>query len=129
MWCAENTRRATRSAPTARTIPFDSKGCRATIYAIDDGIASLSAALGDTKDLAPFFRIPGLYRTDEIDHELAVRSLVTFSADIVADDWHRHTTPAQIIKRAMSRLEKRGKGSILLLHDIHRQRSLPCQDS
>jgi seryl-tRNA synthetase len=37
----------------------------------------------------------------------------------VADDWHRRITPAQIIKRAMSRLEKRGKGSILLLHDIH----------
>jgi hypothetical protein len=37
----------------------------------------------------------------------------------VADDWHRRITPAQIINRAMSRLEKRGKGSILLLHDIH----------
>lgn len=88
-------------------------------HEIDDGIASVRAALGDPKHLAPFFRIPALYRTDEIDHELAVRSLVTFSADVVADDWHRRITPAQIIKRAMSRLEKRGKGSILLLHDIH----------
>jgi peptidoglycan/xylan/chitin deacetylase (PgdA/CDA1 family) len=88
-------------------------------HEIDDGISSVRAALGDAKLLAPFFRIPGLNRTDEIDHELAVRSLVTFSADVVADDWHRHITPAQIIKRAMSRLEKRGKGSILLLHDIH----------
>jgi hypothetical protein len=51
--------------------------------------------------------------------ELAARSLVTFSADVVADDWYRRITPAQIIKRAMSRLEKRGKGGILLLHDIH----------
>jgi hypothetical protein len=32
--------------------------------------------------------------------------------------WER-LSPAQIIKRAMSRLEKRGKGSILLLHNIH----------
>jgi peptidoglycan/xylan/chitin deacetylase (PgdA/CDA1 family) len=86
---------------------------------IDEGIASVSAALGNPKDLAPFFRIPGLYRTDEIDHELAARSLVTFSADVVADDWYHRITPARIIKRAMSRLEKRGKGSILLLHDIH----------
>ena len=44
----------------------------------------------------------------------------------------RRITPAQIIKRAMSRLEKRGKGSILLLHDIHPatvekgQRALVC---
>ncbi len=86
---------------------------------IDEGIASVSAALGNPKDLAPFFRIPGLYRTDEIDHELATRSLVIFSADVVADDWYHRITPARIIKRAMSRLEKRGKGSILLLHDIH----------
>jgi peptidoglycan-N-acetylglucosamine deacetylase len=86
---------------------------------IDDGIASVSAALGDPKELAPFFRIPGLCRTDEIDQELAARSLVTFSADVVADDWYHRITPARIIKRAMSRLEKRGKGSILLLHDIH----------
>jgi peptidoglycan/xylan/chitin deacetylase (PgdA/CDA1 family) len=88
-------------------------------HEIDGGIASVRAALGDPKHLAPFFRVPGLNRTDEIDHELAVRSLVTFSADVVADDWHRRITPAQIVKRAMSRLEKRGKGSILLLHDIH----------
>ena len=86
---------------------------------IDDGIASVSGALSDPKDLAPYFRIPGLYRTDEIERELAARSLVTFSADVDADDWHRHVTPEQIIKLAMSRLEKRGKGSILLLHDIH----------
>ena len=37
---------------------------------------------------------------------------------MVADDWHRDITPAKIISLAMSRLEKRGKG-ILLLHDIH----------
>jgi peptidoglycan/xylan/chitin deacetylase (PgdA/CDA1 family) len=37
----------------------------------------------------------------------------------VADDWYHRITPARIIKRAMNRLEKRGKGSILLLHDIH----------
>ncbi len=86
---------------------------------IDEGIASVSGALGDPKELAPFFRIPGLHRTDEIDHELAAHSLVTFSADVVADDWYHRITPARIIKRAMSRLEKRGKGSILLLHDIH----------
>ena len=40
-------------------------------HEIDDGIASVQAALGDPKHLAPFFRVPGLNRTDEIDHELA----------------------------------------------------------
>ncbi|MGB7035443.1 MAG: hypothetical protein WBD71_07940, partial [Xanthobacteraceae bacterium] len=44
--------------------------------------------------------------------------LIVFSADVVADDWHRDITQAKIISLAMSRLEARGKG-ILLLHDIH----------
>jgi len=34
---------------------------------------------------------------------------VVFSSDTVADDWHRRIKPRDIIQRAMSRLEKRGK--------------------
>jgi peptidoglycan-N-acetylglucosamine deacetylase len=85
---------------------------------IDEGIADVSAALGDPQALAPFFRIPGLARTDAIEDELAARSLVVFSSDTVADDWHRRIKPRDIIQRAMSRLQARGRG-ILLLHDIH----------
>jgi peptidoglycan/xylan/chitin deacetylase (PgdA/CDA1 family) len=87
-------------------------------YEIDQGITDVGAALGDPTELAPFFRIPGLARTDAIDEELAARSLIVFSSDTVADDWHRRIKPADIVSRAMSRLEARGKG-ILLLHDIH----------
>jgi peptidoglycan/xylan/chitin deacetylase (PgdA/CDA1 family) len=86
---------------------------------IDGGIADVSAAFGgDSRYLAPFFRIPGFARSDLVESELAERGLIVFSADVVADDWHRDITPAKIIALAMSRLEKRGKG-ILLLHDIH----------
>jgi peptidoglycan-N-acetylglucosamine deacetylase len=85
---------------------------------IDEGIADVGAALGDPQALAPFFRIPGLARSDEIEDELAARSLIVFSSDTVADDWRRRIRPRDIVARAMSRLEKRGKG-ILLLHDIH----------
>jgi len=85
---------------------------------IDGGIADVSAALGDRKYLAPFFRIPGLDRSDTVDSELAARSLTVFSSDTVADDWHRRITPSQITALALKRLEARGKG-ILLLHDIH----------
>jgi peptidoglycan-N-acetylglucosamine deacetylase len=85
---------------------------------IDEGIADVGAALGDPEGLAPFFRIPGLARSDEIEDELAARSLIVFSSDTVADDWHRRIRPRDIVARAMTRLEKRGKG-ILLLHDIH----------
>jgi peptidoglycan/xylan/chitin deacetylase (PgdA/CDA1 family) len=85
---------------------------------IDEGIADVGAALGDPSELAPFFRIPGLARSDAIEQELAARSLVVFSSDTVADDWHHRIRPAEIVRRAVSRLEARGKG-ILLLHDIH----------
>jgi peptidoglycan-N-acetylglucosamine deacetylase len=85
---------------------------------IDRGIADVSAALGDRDEVAPFFRIPGLDRSDALEQELAAQSLVVFSSDTVADDWHHHIKPSQIIAFALSRLEARGKG-ILLLHDIH----------
>jgi peptidoglycan-N-acetylglucosamine deacetylase len=86
---------------------------------IDRGIADVGGALWDQKDLAPFFRIPGLARSDAIEKELADRSLVVFSSDTVADDWHRRIRSADIVRLAVSRLEARGRG-ILLLHDIHR---------
>jgi hypothetical protein len=85
---------------------------------IEGGIASVSAALGDPKAIAPFFRIPGLLRAEPVEAYLGSRSLVTWSADFPADDWFRHITAKDIVKRALRRLEARGKG-ILLLHDIH----------
>jgi peptidoglycan/xylan/chitin deacetylase (PgdA/CDA1 family) len=85
---------------------------------IDQGIADVDTALGDPGKLAPFFRIPGFARSNIVEDELAARHLAVFSTDTVEDDWHRHITAKQIISLALSRLEKRGRG-ILLLHDIH----------
>ena len=85
---------------------------------IDWGISDVAAALGGARYLAPFFRIPGLARSDVLESELAARGLVVFSSDLDADDWHRHIKPDKIIALAMRRLEAVGKG-ILLLHDIH----------
>jgi peptidoglycan-N-acetylglucosamine deacetylase len=87
-------------------------------HEIDWGISDVGAALGGVRYLAPFFRIPGLARSDVLESELAARGLVVFSSDSDADDWHRHIKPDQIIALAMGRLEALGKG-ILLLHDIH----------
>jgi peptidoglycan/xylan/chitin deacetylase (PgdA/CDA1 family) len=87
-------------------------------YEVDGGIAAVQAAIGDPKAVAPFFRIPGLSRSDAVDSFLASKSLVTWSADVVADDWFRKITPQQIVQRAMQRLDAQGRG-ILLLHDIH----------
>jgi peptidoglycan/xylan/chitin deacetylase (PgdA/CDA1 family) len=87
-------------------------------WEIDKGILDVGIALGDHKQVAPFFRVPGLVRSDIIESELAARQLVDFSSDTVADDWHHRISPRKIIALAMKRLEARGKG-MLLLHDIH----------
>jgi peptidoglycan/xylan/chitin deacetylase (PgdA/CDA1 family) len=84
---------------------------------VETGIESVDAALGDPNALSPFFRIPGLGRTNAIESYLASKSLVIWSADVVADDW-KHIGAREIVRRAMRRLEEKGRG-ILLLHDIH----------
>jgi peptidoglycan/xylan/chitin deacetylase (PgdA/CDA1 family) len=87
-------------------------------HEIDWGISDVGASLGDSKYLAPFFRIPGLARSDIVERELAARGLTVFSSDTDADDWHHRISGQKIIALAMRRLEAGGKG-ILLLHDIH----------
>src|SRR5437879_7250917 len=42
---------------------------------IDEGIASVSAALSDPTMLAPFFRIPGLLRAEGVEEYLASRGI------------------------------------------------------
>jgi peptidoglycan/xylan/chitin deacetylase (PgdA/CDA1 family) len=83
---------------------------------IDQGIASVTAALGDPNALAPFFRFPGLGRSRAIEAYLAARGIMTWSADFPADDW-THISGDEVYKRALERIEHRGRG-VLLLHDI-----------
>ena len=83
---------------------------------VDDGIASVTAALGDPDKVAPFFRIPGLLRANTVENFLASRKLMTWSADFPADDW-THISSAEVMRRALMRLEQHHKG-VLLLHDM-----------
>ena len=83
---------------------------------IDGGIASATAVLGDPSQVAPFLRIPGLLRSAEVEDYLTSKGIQTWSADFPADDWHR-ISPARVTQLAISRLEAKGRG-VLLLHDI-----------
>ncbi|HXW28943.1 MAG TPA: polysaccharide deacetylase family protein [Xanthobacteraceae bacterium] len=83
---------------------------------IEQGIASVTAALGDPRAVAPFFRFPGLGRSRAFEAYLASRRIMVWSADFVADDW-THISADEVMKRALERLERDGRG-ILLLHDI-----------
>lgn len=84
---------------------------------INGGIEWTSAAMTDpSKQLAPFFRIPGLMRAEGVERHLISRGIQVWSADFPADDW-RHVPSDRVYQLAMQRLEAKGKG-ILLLHDI-----------
>lgn len=100
-------------------LTFNRLGEAALDAEVEGGIAAVDAAVGDPKAVAPFFRIPGLYRSQTADDYLASKSLAVFSADEVADDWHHGITPKQIVAIAMRRIEAKGHRGILLLHDIH----------
>src|SRR4051794_37920444 len=83
---------------------------------LDDGIASVTAALADGSAPAPFFRIPGLARADAMEEYAKAKGIQLWSADFPADDW-RPVSSQRVYDLAMQRLEAKGKG-ILLLHDI-----------
>jgi peptidoglycan/xylan/chitin deacetylase (PgdA/CDA1 family) len=83
---------------------------------IEQGIVSVSHVLGGPRAVSPFFRIPGFLRRREVEAYLQSRHLATWSADLVADDW-KHINGSEVTRRALARLDERGKG-VLLLHDI-----------
>jgi peptidoglycan/xylan/chitin deacetylase (PgdA/CDA1 family) len=85
-------------------------------HEIEEGFASLRSALGNPKAVSPFFRIPGLLRQSSVEQYLTAHGYMTWSVDFSADDWTR-ISAQEVAKRAISRIEARGRG-ILLLHDI-----------
>ena len=48
---------------------------------VEGGIEAVATALGDRNMVAPFFRIPGLVRSEKVERYLAGRLLMTWSAD------------------------------------------------
>jgi peptidoglycan/xylan/chitin deacetylase (PgdA/CDA1 family) len=87
---------------------------------IDDGFRSAQAALDPIgKHVSPFFRYPGLMDTPQTEAYLRSHGIATVGIDVLASDWfHRlQHNPEGILQRAISRLEQRGSG-ILLLHDV-----------
>jgi peptidoglycan/xylan/chitin deacetylase (PgdA/CDA1 family) len=68
--------------------------------------------------IAPFFRFPDLQQPPDLMTYLGTRNIATFSTDIDTFDFKLHK-PEDVIKSAMTKLEKNGKG-ILLMHDFQR---------
>jgi peptidoglycan/xylan/chitin deacetylase (PgdA/CDA1 family) len=98
---------------------FHSMGEAQVAREVNGGFASVKAVLGNPNAVAPFFRIPGLARSSTVESYLAARSVAVWSADEVADDWHRGITAKDIVRLALKRIEAHDHRGVLLLHDIH----------
>jgi peptidoglycan/xylan/chitin deacetylase (PgdA/CDA1 family) len=83
---------------------------------IEKGISAVKWALGAPP--APFFRFPALQHPPEMVTYLGTRNIAIFSCDLDSFDF-KAKNPQQVIDVTMKKLDKLGKG-IILMHDFHK---------
>jgi peptidoglycan-N-acetylglucosamine deacetylase len=90
---------------------------------IEKGFSAIKLALGANP--APFFRFPALQHNPASVDYLGSRNIAMFSCDIDSFDY-KSKDAAQIINTVMTKLDKQGKG-IILMHDLqkHTAEALP----
>ncbi len=89
------------------------------------GMSAVKLALGTNP--APFFRFPELQHNPQAVAYLGQRNVAIFSCDpSIHSDYRKTSTPEKIVETVMSKLEKQGKG-IILMHDFqkHTAEALP----
>jgi peptidoglycan/xylan/chitin deacetylase (PgdA/CDA1 family) len=84
------------------------------IREIEIGASAVHMAVGGPT--APFFRFPDLRHPPEMVTYLGQRNIAIFSCDLDSFDF-KMRKPEQVIKSVMTKLEKHGKG-IILMHDF-----------
>jgi peptidoglycan-N-acetylglucosamine deacetylase len=87
---------------------------QAGIEEIERGISAVRRAVGGP--IAPFFRYPFLRDSADTLAHLQSRNVAMFSTDVDSFDF-KFRSPELTVKSVMDKLEKRGKG-IVLLHDV-----------
>jgi len=90
---------------------------------IEKGFSAVKMALGAAP--APFFRFPALAHTQTTLGYLGSRNIAMFSCDIDSFDF-KSSSPEQVIQNVMTKLDKQGKG-VILMHDLqkHTAAALP----
>jgi peptidoglycan/xylan/chitin deacetylase (PgdA/CDA1 family) len=81
---------------------------------IEMGVSAVKASLGHP--IAPFFRFPALRHPPEMVSYLGERGVGIFSTDMDSFDF-KMRKPEQVVASVMKKLEKHGKG-IILMHDF-----------
>ncbi len=84
------------------------------IEEIEKGFSAVKLALGGPP--APFFRFPFLKDPKDMLDYLASRNIAIFSHDLDSFDF-KMRKPEDVIKSVMAKLERKGKG-IILMHDF-----------
>jgi peptidoglycan/xylan/chitin deacetylase (PgdA/CDA1 family) len=92
----------------------ESSGQDRGIEEIEKGFSAVKLALGNNP--APFFRFPFLKDPKELLDYLGTRSIAIFSHDLDSFDF-KMRKPEDVIKSVMTKLERKGKG-IILMHDF-----------
>jgi peptidoglycan/xylan/chitin deacetylase (PgdA/CDA1 family) len=123
-WHPELTREVVAAGMTVGTHTWSHKDLARNPYAkdieqakqeIEMGVSAVHMAAAGGP-IAPFFRFPDLQQPPELISYLGTRNIATFSTDIDTFDFKLHK-PEDVIKSAMTKLAKNGKG-ILLMHDF-----------
>ena len=83
---------------------------------IEKGFSAVKWALGASP--SPFFRFPALQHPPEMVTYLGTRNIAMFSCDLDSFDF-KARNPQQVIDVTMKKLDKLGKG-IILMHDFHK---------
>ncbi|MCP3374856.1 polysaccharide deacetylase family protein [Bradyrhizobium cajani] len=84
---------------------------------VEKGFSAVRFALGTNP--APFFRFPQLQHNPAMVSYFGTRNVAMFSTDIDSFDFRKGATPEKIVETVMTRLDKLGKG-IILMHDFQK---------
>ena len=87
---------------------------------IEKGFSAVKMALGTAP--APFFRFPALAHTQPALGYLATRNIAMFSCDVDSNDF-KSSSPDQVIQNVMTKLDKQGKG-VILMHDLQKHTAI-----
>jgi peptidoglycan/xylan/chitin deacetylase (PgdA/CDA1 family) len=124
VWHPEITKQVLQAGMTVGTHTWSHKDLARNPYAKDIEQAEQEIEMGNSAvymaaagaPIAPFFRFPDLQHPPQMLAYLGQRNIAIFSTDIDSFDFKLHK-PEQVIKSVMTKLEKRGKG-IILMHDF-----------
>jgi len=124
MWHPEITKQVIETGMTVGTHTWSHKDLARNPYAKDLDQAKQEIEMGNSAvhmaaagaPVSPFFRFPDLQHTPALVSYLGERNIAIFSTDIDSFDF-KIRKPDQVVKSVMTKLEKHGKG-IILMHDF-----------